>query len=261
MLLQVENLSVEFSAKPAPIEAVKGISFNVDQNEIVGLVGESGSGKSVTALSLLKLIEPPGKITTGKILFEGKDLLSSPEQVLRKVRGNDMAMIFQDPYGSLNPVYTVGHQISEVLVLHQKMSQEQALNRAIELLELVQIPKAKSRIHDYPHQFSGGMCQRVMIAMSLACHPKLLIADEPTTALDVTIQAEILDLLKKMQARLNMGILLISHDLGVVSQMCQRVLVMHQGQIVEQGPTAQVYQSPQQEYTRRLLASIPQPAF
>lgn len=257
MLLSVNNLSIEFQSKSGLVSAVKNISFEVNANEMVGLVGESGSGKSVTALSILRLIDAPGKISSGSIVFEGRDLLKLQASELQKIRGNQIAMIFQDPYGSLNPVYSVGSQIVEVLMLHQSLAKPQALQRAVELLEWVQIPAASKRVHDYPHQFSGGMCQRVMIAMALACNPKLLIADEPTTALDVTIQAEILQLLADLQAKTQMGVLLISHDLGLISQMCGRVLVMHEGQIVEQGSTQTIYQQPQHAYTQKLLASIP----
>jgi oligopeptide transport system ATP-binding protein len=230
----------------------------MDGGEILGVVGESGCGKSVHALSIMQLIpDPPGKITDGEVLFEGQDLLKKSEEEMRKVRGRDIAMIFQDPMSSLNPVYTVGFQIVEALRLHNDMTKEEALKRAGELLTLVGIPGAKDRLKDYPHQFSGGMRQRAMIAMALSCNPKLLIADEPTTALDVTIQAQIVDLVKKLQQELEMAIMWITHDLGVVAELAERINVMYAGMIIETGKVRNIYKKTKHPYTMGLLGSLP----
>ncbi|MBB4639350.1 ABC transporter ATP-binding protein [Longimicrobium terrae] len=263
-ILQVENLRTWFSTDNGVARAVDGVSFHVNPGETLGIVGESGSGKSVTSLSVMRLIpQPPGKIQDGsKILFRGsngemEDLARASEQRMRQIRGNDIAMIFQEPMTSLNPVFTVGEQIMESLRLHQGLSKKAARTRAIEMLQLVGIPIPDQRVDEYPHQLSGGMRQRVMIAMALACDPKLLIADEPTTALDVTIQAQILELLNKLQQELGMSIILITHDLGVVAETCDRVIVMYAGQVFEEGPVDDVFHNPQNPYTEGLLRSMP----
>jgi oligopeptide transport system ATP-binding protein len=257
-LLEVKNLKTQFFTQDGVVHAVNGISYHVDAGETVAIVGESGSGKSVGVMSLIRLIpQPPGKIVDGQVLFDGQDLLKLSEDQLREVRGNRIAMIFQDPMTSLNPVLTVGRQITEALELHLNLNREQSRRRAIELLELVGIPGAASRIDDYPHQFSGGMRQRVMIAMGLSCDPQLLIADEPTTALDVTIQAQIVDLVNRLKKELGMSIIWITHDLGVVAGMAERVLVMYSGFIVEESPVGQIYAKPYHPYTLGLLRSIP----
>jgi oligopeptide transport system ATP-binding protein len=259
-LLEVNDLRTQFFTQDGVVKAVNGVSFTLNEGEALGLVGESGCGKSVSALSLMRLIpSPPGKIVGGEVLFDSRDLLKLKEDDMRKVRGNDIAMIFQDPMTSLNPVLTVGRQISEALELHKGMNKKQSRARTIELLELVGIPAASSRVDDYPHQFSGGMRQRVMIAMALSCEPKLLIADEPTTALDVTIQAQILELMRELRDRLGMSIVLITHDLGVVAEMADEVAVMYAGRVVERGPTDALLRSPQHPYTEALLHSIPIP--
>jgi len=236
---------------------VDGVSFAIQPGQIMGLVGESGCGKSVTALSIMRLIDYPGEIAAGSILFEGKDLAKVEIQEMREIRGAEIAMIFQEPMTSLNPVHTVGTQIAEAITNHLKLPHRQAWELAIEMLDLVGIPSPERRAHDFPHQLSGGMRQRVMIAMALSCKPKLLIADEPTTALDVTIQAQILDLLHDLQSRFKMSVLLITHDLGVVAEMCQEVAVMYAGQIVEQAEVHRLFRSPQMPYTEALLNSIP----
>lgn len=257
-LLEVKNLKTQFFTQDGVVHAVNGITYSVGAGETVAIVGESGSGKSVGVMSLIRLIpQPPGKIVDGQVLFDGQDLLKLSEEELRHVRGNKIAMIFQDPMTSLNPVLTVGRQITEALELHLNMSREQSRKRAIELLQMVGIPAAESRIDDYPHQFSGGMRQRVMIAMGLSCNPQLLIADEPTTALDVTIQAQIVDLVGRLKDELGMAIIWITHDLGVVAGMAQRVLVMYSGFIVEEAPVDQIYARPRHPYTLGLLRSIP----
>jgi oligopeptide transport system ATP-binding protein len=240
------------------VHAVNDVSFHVDEGETVGIVGESGSGKSVTVMSIMRLIAmPPGKITGGEVTFEGRDLLKIDDEEMREVRGNRIAMIFQDPMTSLNPVLTVEQQLSEALELHLGMNGEQARARAIQLLEMVGIPGAAQRVDNYPHQFSGGMRQRVMIAMGLSCNPQLLIADEPTTALDVTIQAQIVDLVKQLKSSIGMAIIWITHDLGVLAGMADRVIVMYAGQIVEIGPVRELYGNPRHPYTIGLLQSIP----
>jgi oligopeptide transport system ATP-binding protein len=257
-LLEVKNLKTQFFTQDGIVHAVNGISYTVDAGETVAIVGESGSGKSVGVMSLIRLIpQPPGKIVDGQVLFDGQDLIKLSEDQLREIRGNRIAMIFQDPMTSLNPVLTVGRQITESLELHLNMSKEQSRKRAIELLQLVGIPGAAARIDDYPHQFSGGMRQRVMIAMGLSCDPQLLIADEPTTALDVTIQAQIVDLVNRLKKELGMAIIWITHDLGVVAGMAERVLVMYSGFIVEEAPVGEIYAHPRHPYTLGLLRSIP----
>jgi peptide/nickel transport system ATP-binding protein len=256
-LLRVEDLVTEFPTSDGVVRAVDKVSFSIRPGQTLGLVGESGSGKSVTALSIMRLISKPGRVAEGSVYFDGKDLLDIEEEEMRQVRGSDIAMIFQEPMTSLNPVYTVGNQIAEAVQLHMKVSKDEAWKRAIEMLKKVRVPAAERRVHEYPHNLSGGMRQRVMIAMALSCNPKLLIADEPTTALDVTIQAQILDLMADLQREFGMSILMITHDLGVVAQVCEEVVVMYAGQIVEQGPVRALYSSPQHPYTEGLLASIP----
>lgn len=255
-LLQIENLSVTFSG----FRAVDNISYNVAKGEILGIVGESGSGKSVSSMSIMGLIEHPGIVHADALRFEGKDLLAMPEKQRRKLTGSDIAMIFQDAMTSLNPCFTVGYQIMEALKVHQGGSKKERKARTIELLNLVGIPAPESRLSVYPHQLSGGMSQRVMIAMALACDPKLLIADEPTTALDVTIQAQIIDLLVRLQRKNNMGLVLITHDLALVAEVAHRVVVMYAGQIVETGLASEVFKTPQHPYTQALLASSPESA-
>jgi len=256
-LLEVESLQTHFATPDGVVRAVEGLSFHVNAGETLGVVGESGCGKSVTAMSILRLIqEPPGKIA-GAIRFDGRNLLELSEQEMRDIRGNAISMIFQEPMSSLNPVLTVGRQIGETLQLHQGLSQRDAEKRAVEMLVLVGIPAPQRRVKEYPHQLSGGMRQRVMIAMALACNPKLLIADEPTTALDVTIQAQILDLMRDLKQRLGSAIMLITHDLGVVAEMCQRVVVMYAGRKVEEGPVEEIFARPLHPYTRGLLGSVP----
>jgi oligopeptide transport system ATP-binding protein len=257
-LLEVKNLRTQFFTQDGVVHAVNGISYSVDKGETVAIVGESGSGKSVGVMSLIRLIpQPPGKIVDGEVLFDGQDLLKLGEDELRDIRGNRIAMIFQDPMTSLNPVLTIGRQITEALELHMNMNKEQARKRAVQLLEMVGIPGAAARLDDYPHQFSGGMRQRVMIAMGLSCDPQLLIADEPTTALDVTIQAQIVDLTRRLQDELGMAIIWITHDLGVVAGMAQRVMVMYAGFIVEEAAVNDIYAQPRHPYTLGLLRSIP----
>ncbi len=257
-LLKVKNLKTRFSTELGEVTAVDGVSFHVNAGETVGLVGESGCGKSVTSLSILRLFRKhSGTKLAGEIFFEQKELLTSSMEEMQEIRGNQISMIFQDPMSSLNPVYTVGNQISESLMLHQKLSKKEAYEKTIEMLSLVGIPSPEKRVNDYPHQLSGGMRQRVMIAMGLCCHPKLLIADEPTTALDVTIQAQILDLMKDLQEQLQMGIMLITHDLGVVAEVCDRVLVMYLGQIVEEASVETLFENPKHPYTIGLMKSIP----
>jgi oligopeptide transport system ATP-binding protein len=257
-LLEVQNLSVSFDTYAGEVKAVQNVSFSVLPGEAIGIVGESGCGKSVTAHSIMGLIPiPPGRIVNGKILFNHTDLLQLPDQAMEKVRGNDIGMIFQDPMSSLNPVLTIGAQIMETLQLHKKVSKKEAMEKAVEMLHLVGIPSPEKRVKDYPHQFSGGMRQRAMIAMALACNPKLLIADEPTTALDVTIQAQILDLIKSLNSKFNTSVIMISHDLGVVASLCSRVIVMYAGRIAETGSVYDVFHNPQHPYTWGLLKSLP----
>ncbi|MBN1933515.1 MAG: ABC transporter ATP-binding protein [Anaerolineae bacterium] len=257
-LLEVKDLETRFYTQDGVVQAVNGITYSLGEGETLGIVGESGCGKSVSVLSLMRLIpEPPGKITGGEVLFEGRDLLKMDMDEIRHVRGNKIAMIFQDPMTSLNPVLTIGRQVTEALELHMGMDKTQARKRAIELLEMVGIPKAEQRIDDYPHQFSGGMRQRVMIAMGLSCNPRILIADEPTTALDVTIQAQIIDLVKRLRDDIGMTIIWITHDLGVVAGLVNRVNVMYAGYIVETGPVKEIYARPRHPYTIGLLGSLP----
>ena len=257
-LLEVTDLHTQFFTRDGVVRAVDGVTFQVAAGETLGIVGESGCGKSVTALSLMRLIpQPPGKIVKGSIMFDGQDILKMDDDDVRGIRGNNIAMIFQDPMTSLNPVLTISRQISEALELHMKMDKSEARKRTIELLELVNIPSAKKRVDDYPHQFSGGMRQRVMIAMALSCNPKLILADEPTTALDVTIQAQILDLLKNLAREFRTAFILITHDLGVVAGMTQRIHVMYGGKIVEKADTAELFANPKMPYTWGLLRSIP----
>ncbi len=257
-LLQVKNLQTKFYTQDGVVNAVNGVSLELGEGETLGIVGESGSGKSVTMLSVMRLIpQPPGKIVSGEVIFDGRDLLKLDEEEMRQVRGNRIAMVFQDPMTSLNPVLTINTQISEALQLHMQMDKEAARKRTIELLQMVGIPSAASRIDDYPHQFSGGMRQRVMIAMGLSCNPQLLIADEPTTALDVTIQAQIIDLVKRLKREIGMAIIWITHDLGVVAGLAERVVVMYAGYIVEEAPVKEMYINPRHPYTLGLLKSIP----
>ena len=257
MLLSVKNLSTEFPVKKGIVKAVEDVSFDVDAGEILAIVGESGSGKSVTSLSVMGLLAEPGHVAGGSMEFEGKDLVHLSEREYRALRGNDMAMIFQEPMTSLNPVYRVGKQIVEAIRTHENVSKKEARERAIDMLRKVGIPSPEKRIDDYPHQMSGGMRQRVMIAMALSCNPKLLIADEPTTALDVTIQAQILDLLRRLRDDTGMAVLLITHDLGVVSETADRVVVMYCGQVVEEAEVRTLFDHPMHPYTLGLLKSIP----
>jgi len=257
-LLEVKNLRTQFFTEDGIVNAVNGVSYDVQPGEILGLVGESGCGKTVSALSVLRLIPmPPGKIVEGEILFEGEDIVKMDEEEIRHIRGNKIGMIFQEPMTSLNPVLTIGRQLTETLELHLKMDGQAATQRAIELLEMVGIPEAKSRINDYPHQFSGGMRQRVMIAMALSCNPKLLLADEPTTALDVTIQAQILELLTRLTRELGTAVVIITHNLGVVARYADRVNVMYAGRVVETASAVELYHNPRHPYTLGLLRSVP----
>ena len=257
-LLEVKGLETRFYTQEGVVKAVNGIEYTLDEGETLGIVGESGCGKSVSVLSMMRLIPtPPGKITGGEVLFEGRDLLKMDLEEIRHVRGNRIAMVFQDPMTSLNPVLTIGRQVSEALELHMGMDRNQALKRSIELLEMVGIPQADQRVRDYPHQFSGGMRQRVMIAMALSCNPQILIADEPTTALDVTIQAQIVDLVKRLRDEIGMTVIWITHDLGVVAGLVDRVNVMYAGYIVERGAVRDIYARPRHPYTLGLLGSLP----
>jgi peptide/nickel transport system ATP-binding protein len=257
-ILDIADLKTWFFTRDGVVRAVDGISFHVLPGETLALVGESGCGKSVTALSILRLIPaPPGRIVSGTIRFAGRDLLGLSEAAMREIRGNEISMIFQEPMTSLNPVLTIGHQIAETLTLHQGLGRAAALARAVDMLRLVHIPEAQRRIGEYPHQLSGGMRQRVMIAMALACNPKLLIADEPTTALDVTIQAQILDLMRELKQQIDAAIVLITHDLGVVAEMAQRVVVMYAGRMAEQAPVGALFRRPLHPYTAGLLSSVP----
>jgi len=258
-LLEIDDLQTVFDTSEGVARAVDGLSLRVGVGEPVGIVGESGCGKSVMAMSVMRLIQtPPGRIARGRVLFDGRDLLSLDERAMRAIRGNEIAMIFQEPMTSLNPVFTIGRQIAEAVRLHRHVSKREADLEAIRMLELVEIPDPESRVRDYPHQLSGGMRQRVMIAMALSCDPRLLIADEPTTALDVTIQAQILELLDGLQERLGMAMMLITHDLGVVAERAERVIVMYAGRVVEEGPVHRVLFEPTHPYTRGLVASQPE---
>ncbi|HEY3115744.1 MAG TPA: ABC transporter ATP-binding protein [Chloroflexota bacterium] len=256
-LLEIRNLRTEFPTREGIVHAVNGVTFKVMPGEAVGLVGESGCGKSITALSTINLVPNPGRIVEGEVLFDGQDLLKLTNDQIRKIRGNDVSMIFQDPMTSLNPVLTILQQLTEPLLLHKGMDMAAAEKRSVELMEMVEIPAAQARIRDYPHQFSGGMRQRVMIAMSLACQPKLGICDEPTTALDVTIQAQILDLLNRLRHDLDMAIIMITHDLGIVAGLCDRINVMYAGYIIERADAEELFANPQHPYTLGLLRSIP----
>ena len=256
-LLEVKDLQTHFPTRSGLVRAVDGVSFHLDRGELLGLVGESGCGKSITALSVMRLIAPPGRIVAGEILFDGRDLLRLSDAEMRHMRGDDIAMIFQDPMTSLNPVFTVGEQIAEALRLHRKLSRKEARQATIEAMREVAIPDPSRRLDDYPHQLSGGMRQRVMIAMALACNPKLLIADEPTTALDVTIQAQILELLDDLRKQRELAVLLITHDLGVVAEVADRVAVMYTGRIVEESPVDELFARPKHPYTEGLLRSVP----
>ena len=258
-ILQVEDLTVDFDVRGRSVNILAGVSFALRRGETLGVIGESGCGKSMTALALLRMVpSPPGRISAGRVLLEGEDLLQASRKRIGSIRGKDMAMIFQEPMTSLNPVYTVGNQIVETIRRHEKLSRDEALAQGIELLRTVQIPAPERRIHEYPHQLSGGMRQRVMIAMSLACNPKVLIADEPTTALDVTVQAQIFDLLKEIQATRGTSIILITHDFGAVREMADRVMVMYAGHKIEEGTLEEIRGDARHPYTRGLLRSMPQ---
>jgi oligopeptide/dipeptide ABC transporter ATP-binding protein len=256
-LLDVRGLQTSFHTRDGIVRAVTGLDFHVNRGEVMGLVGESGCGKSVTSLSILRLIAPPGRIEAGEIMFDGVDLLKLREREMRQLRGERISMVFQQPTSSLNPVYDVGMQVGEVLELHRSMKRKAARDRAMELLRMVGIPDPRRRLDAFPHELSGGMAQRVMIAMALACEPELLIADEPTTALDVTIQAQILDIMRSLQKETGTAIVLITHDLGVVAEMCDRVAVMYAGEIVEQSDVATLFADPKHPYTRGLIGSVP----
>ncbi|MDP4125387.1 MAG: ABC transporter ATP-binding protein [Bacillota bacterium] len=258
LLLQVKDLRTHFYTEAGVVKAVDGVNLEINKGETLGVVGESGSGKSITAMSIMRLIPiPPGKIVSGEVIFNGKDLIKESETNMMKIRGNDIAMIFQDPMTSLNPVLTVGEQIMESIILHQKLKRSEAKKKAVEMLKKVGIPEPESRINNYPHQFSGGMRQRAMIAMALSCNPKLLIADEPTTALDVTIQAQILDLMNNLKKDFGTAIMMITHDLGVVAELCQKVLVMYAGNTVEYASADVLFANPKHPYTWGLLGSLP----
>jgi len=256
-LLDVQHLTTVFDVAGRALRAVDDVSFEVRKGETLGLVGESGSGKSLTAYSILRLVQPPGRIASGRVLFQGRDLLALPEREMRKVRGAGIALIFQEPMTALNPVFTVGDQIAEAMLVHGLATRAEAKRRAVELLDAVRVAEPDRRVRDYPHQLSGGMRQRVLIAMAIACRPSLVIADEPTTALDVTIQAQILDLLREMREAFDLSMLLISHDLGIIAGSADRIAVMYAGRLVEQGPVRDVFRSPAHPYTKALLASIP----
>ncbi len=256
-MLEVKGMRTSFFTHVGEVKAIRGVDFYLDKGEAVGIVGESGSGKSVTSLSVMRLLQFPGKLTGGEVFFDGEDLAKKSDKEMQTIRGNEISMIFQDPMTSLNPVFTIGNQIMEAIIKHQKMSKDQARQKAIEMLKLVGIPSPEKRIDQYPHEFSGGMRQRAMIAMALSCEPKLLIADEPTTALDVTIQAQILELMKDLKDRLNTSIILITHDLGVVADVCTTIIVMYGGLIMEEGTTEEIFYKPQHPYTLGLMRSIP----
>jgi peptide/nickel transport system ATP-binding protein len=256
-ILEIKNLKTHFFTEAGIVRAVDGIDLTVKRGEVLGVVGESGCGKSVTSLSIMRLISQPGRIIEGQIIFDNTDLVTLPEAQMRDVRGNRISMIFQQPQSSLNPVFRIGDQIAEVLHIHQDITKEEGEKRAIELLRLVGIPEPETRIRAYPHELSGGMAQRVMIAMALACVPEMLIADEPTTALDVTIQAQILDLMRNLRSKMDTAIILITHDLGVVAEMCDRVDVMYAGRIVEKAPVVELFKNPKHPYTAALIGSTP----
>lgn len=256
-ILEVKNLKTQFFTESGVVKAVDGIDIVVKRGEVLGIVGESGCGKSVTSLSIMQLVGQPGKIVEGQIIFDNEDLLALPESKMIKIRGNRISMIFQQPQSCLNPVFRVGEQLSEVLFIHQDLGKEAGEKRAVELLSMVGIPEPESRVNSFPHEMSGGMAQRVMIAMALACVPELLIADEPTTALDVTIQAQILDLMRNLQSKMETSIIFITHDLGVVAEMCDRVMVMYAGRVVEESPVIELFESPKHPYTAALIGSTP----
>ena len=255
-LLEVEHLTVTFERAGSVLKAVDDLTLTIEAGQTLGLVGESGSGKSVTALAILRLLQPPGRVTSGRILFQGRDLLGLPETEMRSVRGRCMSLIFQEPMTALNPTMRVGEQIAEALTAHG-VGHGEARQRSVELLDAVHMPDPGTRVRDFPHQLSGGMRQRVMIAIAVACRPPLVIADEPTTALDVTIQAQVLEMLAELKQRYNLALLLITHDFGVIAEMADRVAVMRHGQLVEQGPVRQILREPNHEYTRRLLSAVP----
>lgn len=258
LILEVKDLQTKFYTQDGVVNAVNGVSYQLNESETLAIVGESGCGKSVSVLSIMGLIpDPPGKVVKGEVIFEGQDILKLPKDKMRKIRGKDIAMVFQDPMTSLNPVYSIGFQIEEALKLHLGMSSESARKRSVELLDMVGIPKAHERIKDFPYQFSGGMRQRAMIAMALSCNPKILIADEPTTALDVTIQAQIVDLVKQLKNDLGMAVVWITHDLGVVAGLAEKIIVMYAGYIIEKGIVEDVYENPAHPYTAGLLRSLP----
>ena len=256
-LLEVNDLHTSFFTPAGEVKAVNGVSFNLDRGKVLGIVGESGSGKSVTAYSVMQILEKTGKIVSGSIKLDGEELVGCGEKRMKAVRGNRVSIIFQDPMTSLNPTYTIGHQLMEAILLHTDRNKQQARQRAIEMLRLVNVNEPEKRMNQYPFEFSGGMRQRVMIAMALACEPDILIADEPTTALDVTIQAQILELMQSLQRELGMAIIMITHDLGVVAQMCDEVIVMYAGSICEQGTADEIFYNPKHEYTKGLMRSIP----
>lgn len=256
-LLKVTDLHTSFFTPAGEVKAVNGVSFSLDKGKVLGIVGESGSGKSVTAYSILQILSSPGKIVSGSVLFQGEELVGAPKEKMNEIRGNKISIIFQDPMTSLNPVFTIGNQLMEAIMLHTDRNRKQAKERAVEMLRLVGVNEPEKRIKQYPHEFSGGMRQRVMIAMALACEPDILIADEPTTALDVTIQAQILDLMRDLQKQLGMSIIMITHDLGVVAEMCDEVIVMYAGEVCERGTAEEIFYNPQHEYTKGLMRSIP----
>ena len=256
-MLEVKDLHTSFFTPAGEVKAVNGVSFFLDQGKVLGIVGESGSGKSVTAYSIMQILEKTGKIVSGSVKFNGQELVGAGEKVMKTVRGNKISIIFQDPMTSLNPTYTIGHQLMEAIMLHTDRDKKQAWDRAVEMLRLVNVNDPEKRMKQYPFEFSGGMRQRVMIAMALACEPDILIADEPTTALDVTIQAQILELMQKLQKEMGMSIIMITHDLGVVAQMCDEVIVMYAGSICEQGSADEIFYNPKHEYTKGLMRSIP----
>ena len=256
-LLEVRDLHTSFFTDAGEVKAVNGVSFDLDRGKVLGIVGESGSGKSVTVYSIMQILAPAGKIVSGSIKFDGQELVGAGERVMRDIRGNKISIIFQDPMTSLNPTYTIGHQLMEAILLHTDRNKEQAWDRAVEMLKLVNVNEPEKRMKQYPHEFSGGMRQRVMIAMALACEPDILIADEPTTALDVTIQAQILELMQQLQRDLGMAIIMITHDLGVVAQMCDEIVVMYAGSYCERGTADEIFYDPRHEYTKGLLRSIP----
>ena len=259
-LLSVEGLQTHFETGEGVLRAVDGVSFSIERGEVLGLVGESGCGKSVTSLSIMRLVPPPGRVAAGRVLFEGEDLLAKDAEAMRRVRGARIAMVFQEPMTSLNPVFSIGDQIASAILAHSGAGRREAWQRTVEMLDLVQIPSPRQRARDFPHQLSGGLRQRAMIAMALGSGPALLIADEPTTALDVTIQAQILDLLRRLQAERGMAVLLITHDLGVVAELCHRVAVIYAGRIVEMAPVTSLFARPLHPYTRGLLQCLPHPS-